>query len=266
MPHSHGFTLIELLVVIAIIGILSSVVLASLNGARKKGRDSRRISDLKQMQLALELYYDSNGVEYPDALSSLATTYISAVPTDPQTGSGYAYDISRVLRRRVPSPPASARTMCSVPHLRIPATRRSAMISMAPLDRWRVPTQSIAFSRSEGYAIIAAAIAATSAIARITRQSDHQDFAVAEVAGVSSSSMSSEPLSSNPTSPMLASRNQASTLAPSAPLGAGVCTSPSTSWVKLTSARPRAFSHSRYWRSSSGVSRGRFFFAICRSV
>src|SRR5215204_4925726 len=104
MPHSHGFTLIELLVVIAIIGILSSVVLASLNGARKKGRDSRRISDLKQMQLALELYYDSNGVEYPDALSSLATTYISAVPTDPQTGSGYAYDISRVLRRRVPSP------------------------------------------------------------------------------------------------------------------------------------------------------------------
>ena len=92
MQHKErGFTLIELLVVIAIIGILSSVVLASLNGARRKGRDARRISDLKQIQLALEMYYDANGSEYPDALSSLAPTYISTVPTDPQTGVSYNY-------------------------------------------------------------------------------------------------------------------------------------------------------------------------------
>ena len=45
----RGFTLIELLVVIAIIGILSSVILASLNSARKKGRDSRRLQDLRQI-------------------------------------------------------------------------------------------------------------------------------------------------------------------------------------------------------------------------
>jgi len=88
---SRGFTLIELLVVIAIIGILSSVVLASLNSARKKGRDARRISDVKQLQLALELYYDNNSSEYPDALSSLAPTYISVVPADPQSGE-YSYD------------------------------------------------------------------------------------------------------------------------------------------------------------------------------
>ena len=87
-----GFTLIELLVVIAIIGILASVVLASLNGARKKGRDARRIADLKQIQLALEMWYDANGSEYPDALSSLAPTYISTVPADPQTAAAYSYD------------------------------------------------------------------------------------------------------------------------------------------------------------------------------
>jgi len=89
---SRGFTLIELLVVIAIIGILSSVVLASLNGARRKGRDARRISDIKQIQLALEMYYDSNSSEYPDSTSSLAPSYISSVPDDPQTGDAYAYD------------------------------------------------------------------------------------------------------------------------------------------------------------------------------
>ena len=89
-----GFTLIELLVVIAIIGILSSVVLASLNSARLKARDARRVADLKQIQVALELYNDANS-KYPTdiyaATDSLAPTYISQVPKDPQTGNPYAY-------------------------------------------------------------------------------------------------------------------------------------------------------------------------------
>lgn len=63
---TKGFTLIELLVVIAIIGILSSVVLASLNTARAKARDVKRLSDMHQMQVALELYYNSFG-RYPDS-------------------------------------------------------------------------------------------------------------------------------------------------------------------------------------------------------
>jgi prepilin-type N-terminal cleavage/methylation domain-containing protein len=94
--HKSGFTLIELLVVIAIIGILSSVVLASLNSARQKGRDAKRISDVKQLQLALELYYDANQ-GYPLTVSTSTTPnlasagYIAAIPTDPQTNALYSY-------------------------------------------------------------------------------------------------------------------------------------------------------------------------------
>lgn len=64
VPSSRGFTLIELLVVIAIIGILATVVLVALSGARLKSRDAQRLSELKEMQKALELYYSTNG-RYP---------------------------------------------------------------------------------------------------------------------------------------------------------------------------------------------------------
>lgn len=59
--RQKSFTLIELLVVIAIIGILSSVVLVSLNSAKAKARDTRRIHDLSQARTALMMYYNEHG-------------------------------------------------------------------------------------------------------------------------------------------------------------------------------------------------------------
>ncbi len=91
--HKRGFTLIELLVVIAIIGLLSAVVLASLTTAQQKGRDARRLSDIKQIQLALELYYDANQ-SYPTdiyAANVLAPGYIATMPHDPSSNLPYAY-------------------------------------------------------------------------------------------------------------------------------------------------------------------------------
>lgn len=59
-----GFTLIELLVVIAIIGLLATMAIMALNGAKKKARDTRRLADMKQIMTALDLYYDQYG-DYP---------------------------------------------------------------------------------------------------------------------------------------------------------------------------------------------------------
>ena len=87
MPRfTAGFTLIELLVVIAIIGVLTSIVMVSLSGAKQKSRDARRVADIKTLQLALGLYYNDN-INYPTSLSALVPGYLPVLPRDPN-GAG----------------------------------------------------------------------------------------------------------------------------------------------------------------------------------
>ena len=62
--NKKGFTLIELLVVIAIIGLLSTLAVVALNNARAKSRDAKRVADVKQMQTAMELYFNDCN-QYP---------------------------------------------------------------------------------------------------------------------------------------------------------------------------------------------------------
>jgi prepilin-type N-terminal cleavage/methylation domain-containing protein len=65
---TRGFTLIEMLVVIAIIAILSGIIIANLSGAKGKARDAKRVSDLGNIQMALELYFDRCN-QYPQPTS-----------------------------------------------------------------------------------------------------------------------------------------------------------------------------------------------------
>jgi len=92
-----GFTLIELLVVIVIIGILATLATVTLSSARAKARDARRVSDVKQIQTALELYYN-DASSYPAstlvvsnaALVYGTTTYMAKIPSDPLLHIGTA--------------------------------------------------------------------------------------------------------------------------------------------------------------------------------
>ncbi len=86
-----GFTIIELLVVISIIGLLSSIVIVSLNAARATARDKQRISDLAQIQLALKLYQTQNG-EFPCENPSNCSASVQTQSANGRIGEGNYID------------------------------------------------------------------------------------------------------------------------------------------------------------------------------
>jgi prepilin-type N-terminal cleavage/methylation domain-containing protein len=97
-----GFTLIELLVVIAIIGLLSTIVAAPIQSARKKAKDTKKLAEVRQLQTALANYANDSG-EYPlgaqvggntSILSILSPQYIPSIPsgfTSASTRDKYMY-------------------------------------------------------------------------------------------------------------------------------------------------------------------------------
>ena len=91
--NKQAFTLLELLVVIAIIGIISTLAIVALQGARAKARDAKRISDIRQIQTALELYYNDFSI-YPNEVVSGGTiegdptAYMLVVPHGPKPADG----------------------------------------------------------------------------------------------------------------------------------------------------------------------------------
>lgn len=94
-----GFTLFELLVSISIIGILTALAVVAYSGAQKKARDTRRMQDMKAIQVAAEQFYSQNNYNYPpDELTPWIGTnsqnILEVFPQDPKSGAMYTYDIT----------------------------------------------------------------------------------------------------------------------------------------------------------------------------
>ncbi len=101
----NGFTLIELIVSVTIIAVLTVIGVISFSGTNEKARDSRRITDLESIRMALELYRQGTGGTYPADKDVLVPDYMQEMPKGPkgevytyeQKGIGYNYIISTIL-------------------------------------------------------------------------------------------------------------------------------------------------------------------------
>jgi general secretion pathway protein G len=102
MTNQKGFTIVELIVVVATIAVLAAIVLTNVNQYTAKARDAKRMTDLKQIRIALQMYYEQNG-GYPviarwatsevttydsgarwASLQTALAPYLSKLPGDPR--------------------------------------------------------------------------------------------------------------------------------------------------------------------------------------
>jgi len=123
MPRSTrtgGFTLIELLIVVSIIGLLATISAVAINGARAKSRDNKRVTDLKQIQKALEFSYEPGSgypvVGAPTVIGAAGTQVLCAKASvvhfvaDPSAGNCDADKVYMGLIPSNPTPNGSAYT------------------------------------------------------------------------------------------------------------------------------------------------------------
>jgi prepilin-type N-terminal cleavage/methylation domain-containing protein len=113
--RSQGFTLIELLVVVSIIGLISSVIITSINSARVKGRDTERIAQVNQFMQALEVYYSAHG-KYPCADVDCALIQVRPFTSSSNVGQSL---VSAGVISEIPADPlhssAPSPTECNLP-------------------------------------------------------------------------------------------------------------------------------------------------------
>lgn len=116
--RTKGFTIIELLVTVFIIALLTGIIISNLTDSKAKSRDGKRISDIGQLQLAFELYFDrcneypalapantsnnylvdvnaSNGCPTINGTQITLATFTSKIPTPPNVGE-YRYAVNDV--------------------------------------------------------------------------------------------------------------------------------------------------------------------------
>ena len=142
MNFKKGFTLIELLVVVAIIGILASVVLASLSTARGKGNDAKAKSQLDNMRSAAEIYYSTNG-HYGTAATTSADCTAGTTGMAVDTNSGF-----KALVTAANWPGSVAPTCSTDATATTTATKWQANYKLSDATYWCV--DSAGASKSEG--------------------------------------------------------------------------------------------------------------------
>lgn len=109
--RTAGFTLTELLVAIAIMVLLTAIITTNLSSSRAKARDASRISDISQIQFAIQMYYDRCG-QYPSSLATTANNgcpsgvtlgnFISQIPVPSNNAGQTSYDYATLSSGGVP--------------------------------------------------------------------------------------------------------------------------------------------------------------------